>query len=82
MENPRNAGAVGAAVVALIGLGELPSFAESKKFVRVSAVFTPNEANRAVYDTLYSQYQQLYHSLAGVYEAANGKRFTEEKAKA
>ncbi len=82
VENPRNAGAVGAAVVALIGLGELPNFAEAKKFVRVSAVFTPNEANSAVYDELFSQYQQLYHSLAGVYEKANGTRFTQEKAKA
>jgi len=45
-------------------------------------VFTPNGANRAIYDELFSQYQQLYHSLAGVYAAANGKRFTEEIAKA
>jgi hypothetical protein len=50
--------------------------------VRVSAVFLPNEGNRTVYDELFLQYQQLYHSLAGVYAAANGKRFTEEKAKA
>ena len=78
VENPRNAGAVGAAVVALIGLGELPDFASAKKFVRVSAVFEPIPANKATYDALFSQYQQLYHSLAGVYESANGKRFTEE----
>ena len=80
VENPRNAGAVGAAVVALIGLGELPDFASAKKFVRVSAVFSPNAANKAIYDSLFSQYQQLYHSLSGVYAAANGRRFTEEKA--
>jgi xylulokinase len=82
VENPRNAGAVGAAVVALIGLGELPSFADAKKFVRVSAVFAPDETNRPVYDALFSQYQQLYRSLSGLYAAANGKRFTEVKAKA
>lgn len=78
VENPRNAGAVGAAVVALIGLGELPSFASAKSFVRVSATFTPNKANEAVYDTLFAQYQQLYRSLSAVYKKANGKRFTEE----
>ena len=78
VENPRNAGAVGAAVVALIGLGELPDFASAKKFVRVSAVFEPNAANKAIYDSLFSQYQQLYYSLAGVYAEANGRRFTEE----
>ena len=78
VENPRNAGAVGAAVVALIGLRELPDFASAKKFVRVSAVFEPNAENKAIYDALFSQYQQLYRSLSGLYESANGKRFTEE----
>ena len=80
-ENPRNAGAVGAAVVALIGLGELPDFASAKSFVRVNATFRPNEANKAVYDELFGQYQQLYRSLSGVYKAANGRRFTEEAIK-
>lgn len=78
VENPRNAGAVGAAVVALIGLGELPDFPSAKKFVRVSATFAPDNANKAVYDALFSQYQQIYRSLAGLYQQANGKRFTQE----
>ena len=78
VENPRNAGAVGAAVVALIGLGELPDFPAAKKFVRVSATFSPNLLNKAVYDTLFGQYQKLYRSLADLYSEANGKRFTEE----
>ncbi len=65
-------------MVALIGLGELPSFASAKSFVRVSATFTPNKTNEAVYDTLFAQYQQLYRSLSAVYKKANGKRFTEE----
>ena len=68
--------------MALIGLGELPDFTSAKKFVRVSAVFQPNAANKAVYDTLFSQYQQLYHSLAGVYAQANGARFTQEAKQA
>ena len=78
VENPRNAGAVGAAVVALIGLGELPDFASAKKFVRVSAVFTPNAENRTVYEELFGQYQKLYYSLSSLYTEANGKRFTQE----
>ena len=78
VENPRNAGAVGAAVVALIGLGELPDFAAAKKFVRVSATFTPNSENKRTYDALFSQYQQIYRSLSGLYQEANSRRFTEE----
>jgi xylulokinase len=78
VENPRNAGAVGAAVVALIGLGELPDFPAAKKFVRVSETFTPNLGNKTVYDTLFGQYQKVYRSLADLYQEANGQRFTEE----
>jgi len=81
VENPRNAGAVGAAVVALIGLGELPDFASAKKFVHIAQIFTPDPANQAVYDGLFAQYQQLYRSLSGLYQQANGRRFTEETAK-
>ncbi|NLI52811.1 MAG: hypothetical protein GX417_00645 [Clostridiales bacterium] len=77
VDNPRNAGAVGAAVVALIGLGELPDFAAAKQFVRVSETFVPSAENQAVYDGLFMQYQKLYRSLSGLYAEANGKRFTE-----
>jgi len=82
VENPRNAGAVGAAVVALIGLKELKDFAEAKRFVRTCAAYRPDPANRAVYDELFLQYQQLYRSLSGLYRKANGKRFTEGGAPA
>ena len=74
VENPRNAGAVGAAVVALIGLGELPDFPAAKKFVRVSETFTPNLENKTVYDTLFGQYQKIYRSLSG--SLCGGKRQT------
>lgn len=76
VKNPRNAGAVGAAAVALIGLGELSSFAAAKDFVRTEREFAPNPKNRAVYDELFFQYRKLYRALSGVYRGANGRRFT------
>ena len=78
VDNPRNAGAVGAAAIAMIGLGELADFASAKQFVRVAQVYTPNPANRSVYDALYAQYRQIFRSLNGLYKTANGKRFTGE----
>ena len=76
VRNPRSAGAVGAAAIALIGLGVLPDFAATKDFARVELVYRPNGNNRAVYDGLYQQYRQIYRALAGVYQDANGARFT------
>lgn len=76
--DPRNAGAVGAAAVALIGLGALPDFESVKQFVKIDRVYMPDPRNKAVYDSLFLQYQQLYSSLSKLYVQANGKRFEGE----
>ncbi|MEG0972809.1 MAG: FGGY-family carbohydrate kinase [Lachnospiraceae bacterium] len=79
VRDPRSAGAVGAAAIALIGLGELPDFAATKKFAKVTKTYQPKKENSQRYDDLFVQYQQIYRSLHTVYEQANGARFTEEK---
>ena len=77
VRDPRNAGAVGAAVVALIGLGELPGFEAAKDFVQIEHRYSPNPENRKIYDKLFADYQNVYRSLKKAYQAANGERFTE-----
>ena len=78
VEDPRNAGALGAAIVALIGLGEIESFRRVKEFVRTTKDYRPNAQNRAVYNERFAQYKTLYASLKEPYRAANGARFTAE----
>lgn len=75
VKDPRNAGAVGAAVVALIGLGVLPSFAAAKDFVKTDRSYNPNPDNRPIYDKLFADYKNVYHALAKAYETANSDRF-------
>ncbi|MGI6211453.1 MAG: FGGY family carbohydrate kinase [Anaerovoracaceae bacterium] len=75
VEDPRNAGAVGAAMIALIGLGEIPDFASTKDFVRVVEHYSPDPKNRAVYDKLFRDYKNIYYSLRGAYRKANSARF-------
>ena len=79
VENPRNAGAVGAAIVALIGLGQLDSFREAKKFVVEAKTYRPNEANKAIYDEMFRTYRRLYKSLKKTYKVTNSKRFGGEE---
>jgi xylulokinase len=74
-ENPRNAGALGAAIVALIGLGEIKSFANARDYVRVTEVYTPNPANKEIYDTLFNSYKDIYYGLNEAYKRTNAKRF-------
>ena len=79
VKDPRNAGAVGVAVVALIGLGELPGFEAAKDFVQIEKRYRPNPENKAIYDDLFEDYKNIYKSLEKAYIIANGKRFTGEE---
>ncbi|MBR5230057.1 MAG: FGGY-family carbohydrate kinase [Firmicutes bacterium] len=78
VKDPRNAGAVGVAVVALIGLGELSGFEAAKDFVQIERRYKPDPANKAIYDNLFEDYKNIYKSLEKAYIIANGQRFTGE----
>lgn len=77
--DPRNAGAIGGAIVALIGLGILGSFEEAYSFVETDRHYEPNPKNRRVYDKLFLDYKNVYYGLQKAYEAANGARFEGEE---
>lgn len=73
--NPQEAGAVGAAMVAAIGLGLYPDFPSLKKIVKVTDVFEPQECNEEIYDRLYQGYRQVYKALRKLYHGINRERF-------
>ena len=79
VKDPRNAGAVGAAIVALIGLGELPGFSAAKDFVQIEKRYAPDPANTDIYDELFESYKDIYNSLKNAYVKANGERFKGEE---
>jgi xylulokinase len=73
--NPREAGAVGAALTAAIGLGLYSDFDALKKVVRVEREFEPRADNADVYNVLYDAYRRLYGSLRNLYREVNKVRF-------
>lgn len=75
VRDPRNAGAVGAAMVALIGLGEIPSFAATKEFMPVEREYHPNPENAEIYRKLFRDYKNVYRALRYAYDTANTSRF-------
>jgi xylulokinase len=77
--NPQEAGAVGAALTAAIGLGLYPDFQALKKVVRVEREFEPQASNAGTYDVLFRAYQRLYHSLRDLYRGVNEVRFREHQ---
>lgn len=74
---PQEAGAVGAALVATVGLGIYPDFDALKNVVQVEKVFEPTKDNHQIYDSLFRSYQEAYGSLRGFYRRLNEKRSNE-----
>ena len=72
VDSPQNVGAVGAAVIMAVGLGEISDVAQAKKLIPASKTFTPNPANKAVYDKNYEVYKTLYKNNKEAFKCLNG----------
>ena len=65
MAQPRDAQLVGAALWALVSLGEM-SLPEAASRVRVAEVFEPGDCHRDIYQEAYEDYRGLYKRLKGL----------------
>jgi xylulokinase len=72
---PQEAGAVGAALTAAVGLGLYPDFESLKDVVHVEQDFEPQACNAEVYDVLYGTYRHIYSCLRDLYRQVNQVRF-------
>jgi xylulokinase len=73
--DPQEAGAVGAALIAAVGLGIYPDFESLKKVIKVDKVFEPQPRNSDIYNSLYGSYHEVYSSLRNFYRKLNKERF-------
>jgi xylulokinase len=73
----QEAGAVGMALVAAVGLGLYPSVESLKGIIPVERQFAPQACNAQVYNTLYRAYRRLYTCLRDLYREVNAVRFGE-----
>lgn len=72
---PKMAGAIGAAMCAFVGAGIYDGFDKVREIVEPEKEFIPNKDNFEIYDDLFSDYQHLYKSLKRTYSNSNAKRF-------
>ncbi len=58
---------LGAALIAGVGIGAYPSFEStcSSRFIKFKDTYNPNPANRAIYETGFRKYQEIYQALKG-----------------
>jgi xylulokinase len=69
--DPIYANARGAAWIAAVGLGEI-SFSDMPGMVEIRRVYTPQSANRRLYDERFDIFTQIYSQMKGVYKRLNG----------
>ncbi|MBP1736586.1 MAG: carbohydrate kinase [Oscillospiraceae bacterium] len=69
--SPQNAGAVGAAAVAGVGLGIIGGLEDVRTLIPVLRSFAPNPEFRPVYNKTYLTFQQLYRSNKRNFSAMN-----------
>ena len=75
--NPQEAGAVGAALTAAVGLGLYPDFEALKKVIRIDQQFEPQSTNADIYAVLYRAYRRVYGCLRDLYQDVNEVRFSQ-----
>lgn len=59
--------AVGAAILAMIGSGDIPSFREASSKLHVQTIILPNPKNVEKYNQLYRLFGDVYTSLKGTF---------------
>ena len=73
---PKTAGALGAAMCAFVGLGIYNDFSPVRTLAGEDSKFIPNPDNFEIYDKLFMDYKNIYNSLKKTYKHANARRFT------
>ncbi len=71
VKSPQNVGAVGAAVLAAVGLSIVPSVGEAKTLIPADKTYRPNPENKKVYDKYFEIYKKLYASNKQLFAECN-----------
>jgi xylulokinase len=71
IDNPQDAGAVGAAITAAVGLKVVESIPASKKFIKPVRKYEPNASNTEIYDKLFPVFKSLYKNNKKAFHILN-----------
>ncbi len=71
VQEPQEAGAVGAALTAAVGIGAHPGFPHLRNLVRIAARYEPLPGREGLYDGPYRAFKDLYAALRGIYHRLN-----------
>ncbi len=70
VKDPQMSNARGAALLASVGLGEI-TFADIPGLIQCERTFSPNPANRGIYDALFAEFLAIYRNNKAMYRRLN-----------
>ncbi len=73
VNDSQDVGAVGATLVAGVGLGIISDLAEAKDFIPVKKTFKPNPDNKEIYDKYYCVFKKLHSANKTLFKDLNGR---------
>ncbi|NLD19947.1 MAG: carbohydrate kinase [Clostridiales bacterium] len=73
VENPQNAGAVGAAAIMSVGLGLMGSIESTGKSIPIAGEYLPRKENTKKYESLFGVFKDLYKNNKKSFGALNGR---------
>jgi xylulokinase len=75
LRSPIQVNVVGAALIGLVGIGEL-EFANVPALIRVQNTYSPEVEQATVYDNAFARFKLAYRQLAPFYRKVNGREST------
>ncbi|MEM0007907.1 MAG: FGGY-family carbohydrate kinase [Candidatus Bathyarchaeia archaeon] len=73
VSDPKEVGARGAAIIAMIALGYVKSFEDAETLVKIEAVYEPNSRNVAVYEKIFKEFRSIYKNNRKMFRRLNLK---------
>lgn len=73
VENPQDAGAMGAALISATGLGLISNIEQSGALIPVHKTYAPDPAHREIYDKHYAVFKNLYGANRKFFRALNAE---------
>jgi len=73
VRDPKEAGARGAAIIAMIALGDVKSFEDAETLVKIDTVYEPNPQNAIIYEKIFKEFRSIYKNNRKMFRRLNLK---------
>lgn len=71
VQDPKEAGAKGAAIIAMVALGYVKGFEEAAELVKINNIYEPNPENAKVYEKIFEEFKGIYKNNRQMYRRLN-----------